>query len=161
MDWDYTAHALTRMRQRRILREQVDAVLAWPASNQPDPKRQAGVRLYVGGGITVSVNEDDRVVLTVGVQGADRSDWESFRAPALSVLEGGRMPGTRARTSTRRTTRKPKPTPAPVASRNVLDDVHDGIARTVRKTLRKHGLDYRSVTVVSPTEVEVLLKNAG
>jgi hypothetical protein len=153
MQWSLTQHATQQMHARRFLREQLDELLARPQHTQPDPKRQEGVRLYVGHGITASVAEGTNTVLTVGIQGASKEDWHEFPAPAARVLAAR---GGRASASTTRTRRKREPA-RPVASRNVLDEVHPGIAETVRRELRRRGLDFRAIRVDSPTVVSVVV----
>jgi hypothetical protein len=136
------------MAARGITESQVCRLLVRPDHKLPDFKDE-GCRYYVGGGILAVVNEQTEEVVTVGIDGASRDDWRDF-VPAPVPVD---KPAPRRRRTA--TGRRPKPPPAPVESRNVLDDVHPSIRDGVLKTLRQRGLDFRSVRVLSPTEVEI------
>jgi hypothetical protein len=151
--WSTTAHAREQMIERGIAPDQLDAVLAHPATTAPDPKGRAGCRYYKRGGVIAVVNEDDHCVITVGVEGASSRDWRTFAAP----LATGPAPVTSEQVEPWRP-RQPrvKISSAPVQASSVLDGVHPSIADQVRKTLTELGLDFRSVVVQSPTEVSIV-----
>lgn len=153
--WRLTDHARDRLADRGITVEQLAEVLQRPSQNLPNPKRrQDGSRLYVGGGVVAVVNETTHEVITVGISGATGNDWVSFAPPAAAPLVESPLPVATGRV-TRRSSPRRTAAVAEVASRNVLDDVHPQIAKTVRRLMRRHGLDYRAVRVCSPTDVRI------
>jgi hypothetical protein len=161
-DWALTYHARQQMELRGIARDQVDAALARPDHTTPSQKH-AGARQYVKGQVLLVVNEATRQVITVGIHGASKDDWESFAAPIsaapaeptpLRLLPGG------AAATASPGARRPKPPAAPVQRTAVLDGVHPRIAAAVRRELARRGLDFRAVRVVSPTEVSIAMPGA-
>lgn len=148
--WVITHHAQQRMEDRGVAPDQVDALLAAPSISlpNPDPDGAPGTRLYIGGGLVAVVDEPARTVITVGVKGASNRDWESFPAPPAEA-----MPPEPDQVRHRR--RRVKEKALPVTRRNVLDGVHPGITHGVRAYLAAHGLDFRAVRVLGPTQVEI------
>jgi len=151
--WSTTAHARQQMTERGIAPDQLDDVLAHPATTAPDPKGRPGCRYYKRGGVLAVVNEDEHTVITVGIVGASARDWRTFAAP----LATGPAPVTSEQVEPWRP-RQPrvKVSTAPVQATSILDGVHPSIAAQVRVTLNRLGLDFRSVVVQSPTEVSIL-----
>ena len=151
-DWVLTHHARERMADRGIAPDQLDELLARPKVSLPNPDLDAapGTRLYVGGGLVAVIDEPERTVITVGVHGASNADWESFPAP-----QAGPLPAEPISTEFRKRGRRVKDKGRPVCRTNVLDGVHPGIAAGVRAYLAAHGLDFRAVTVLGPTQVEI------
>lgn len=145
-EWLVTGHAREQMEERGITKDQLDALLARPTLSIPDPKGQPNCRYYTGGGILAVVDEVDRAVITVGINGASKRDWRTFAAPASPP------PPEPVRFRKQRRKRI-KDAELPVTKTSVLDGVHPGIAADVRAYLDEHGLDFRAVRVVSPTEV--------
>jgi len=139
------------MEIRGIAQDQVDRVLARPEISLPSPDQNAppGTRLYVGGGVVAVVDEPAHTVITIGVKGAANSDWESFPAPPATD------PLPPEPTCLRQRRRRTKDKGLPVTRSNVLDGVHPGIAAGVRQYLAAHGLDFRAVKVLGPTQVEI------
>jgi hypothetical protein len=63
------------------------------------------------------------------------------------------MPAEPVRFRNRR--KKVKEVGLPVDRSNVLDGVHPGVAAGVLAYLAEHGLDFRAVRVLGPTQVEI------
>jgi hypothetical protein len=145
MDWKVTPHALEQMAERGVAVDQLETLLAKPKVTVPDTKR-LGRRIYSNDVMIAVVDEDDRYVITVGMKGASSGDWETFAAP-----HGGAAPVAPIVDGKRR--KRVKEKGLPIQKSSVLDGVHPGIAEDVRAYLEKHGLDFRAVQVVSPTEV--------
>jgi hypothetical protein len=150
MEWQVTPHALEQMAERGIARDQLDRVLARPQTTLPDPKRQPGCRIFQSDQVVAFVNEDEHVVITVGIHGASRDDWHTFAAP-----QGGPAPAEPVTYGVRR--RRAKDKGLPVTKSNILDGVHEHVAAEVCKALAQRGLDFRAIRVISPTEVEIVL----
>jgi hypothetical protein len=150
-DWVITSHAQEQMEERGLTRDQVDTVLRRPEISAPDPMGKPDCRYYVGGGMLAVVDEASREVITVGVSGASNRDWESFLPPSSEPLPP-EPPKVRPR---RNRGWRVKEQTLPVTRTNVLDGVHPGIARGVRAYLAANGLDFRSVRVLGPTQVEI------
>lgn len=146
-EWLVTSHAREQMEERGIAQDQLDALLARPALSIPDPKGMPNCRYYTGGGMLAVVDEVAHAVITVGINGASSKDWRTFAAPRGSAP----LPADPVRFRKRK--RKKDDPGLPVTKSSVLDGVHPGIAADVRAYLAKHGLDFRAVRVISPTEV--------
>lgn len=156
-DWVITLHARQRMLDRGIADDQLDSLLAAPQISlpNPDPTAKPGTRLYIGGGLVAVIDEPERTVITIGVKGASSRDWESFSAP-----QAGPLPEPESTWPERRR-RRVKDKGLPVTRSNVLDGVHPGIAADVRAFLAAHGLDFRAIKVLGPTQVEINPSYAG
>jgi len=66
------------MVERRITETELRAMLEFPARSIPDPKRRPNCRYLIGGGILAVVNEVEKAVITVGLDGADRHNWQDL-----------------------------------------------------------------------------------
>lgn len=149
-DWVISGHAQEQMEERGVARDQLDKLLRWPQVSIPDPMGKPNCRYYSGGGVLAVVDEGAHEVITVGIIGASNRDWESFLPPP--AIEESPQPAAPLRRPRRR---RPKDKGLPVARGNVLDGVHPGIAADVRSYLAANGLDFRAVTVLGPTQVEI------
>lgn len=142
--WSLTHHAGQQMEKRGVTRAELDELLARPESMQPSPKDN-GCRLYVRGKVIAVVNEAERVVVTVLLQGASREDWERLEAHGLKQQP-------KPRTKRRRRAVQPA---AAVQSRDVLDGVHPSVAERVRRELSAHGLNFAALTEIEPNAVSI------
>lgn len=148
--WILTGHARERMGDRGITLDQVAAVLKNPGMNLPSHKPgPPGIRVYSGDGVTLTVDEASSTVITVGIHGADRHDWESHQAPQSS--QPLREPETPAptRLPRRAPKRRTDPRPAPVISTRVPE-------RLWRACLARAGGDARRLRVLASGEVMIL-----
>ncbi len=148
--WILTGHARERMGDRGITLDQVAAVLKNPGTNVPSNKPgPAGIRVYAGDGLTLTVDEAANKVITVGIGGASRHDWESHPAPQSSAPL--REPETPAptRLPRRAPKRRTDPHVAPVTSTRVPKRLWDAC-------LARADGDVRRLRVLANGEVMIL-----
>lgn len=157
-DWTITDHAREQMVERRITATALDAVLHRPTHTVPDPKGRADCRYFVRGDLLAVVNERERVVITVGYNGACKDDWKDHRPdeqPEDVHVVTAPVAGVRRVAPLRRNAQQQRVASAPVQKRNMLDGVHEQLVIQVRQELQRRGLDFRAVEVLGPTRVVI------
>jgi len=162
-EWRVSAHARAQCVERGIALAELDRLLADPPTRTQS--RHAGNtehhRRYVGYGILAIVEERSRTVITVGIHGASKADWEDAARARRSDLPEASPdvePRRRRRADPLRTAGNaddPVPT-SRVTRSNALDALHPAVRANVRAELARRGLDVRHVRILSPTRVEIV-----
>lgn len=157
LPWHLTYHAEQQMAERGIGAQELAELLTFPKYRNS----ASGDRTRLSGnGILAVVHEEDHVVITVGIEGADKADWmEKAVERARSLPTGSDEDMTalnvlieRQRTAGRQPRKRPQYKPAPVQTRNVLDGVAPGLRSAI---IKQCDGDLRRVEVLSRSRVVI------
>lgn len=159
--WAATRHAVQRMIDKGVSPDEVLAAVEHPQVRHPDPKGRAGCASWWHGEVGIVVDERQKTIITVLINGAARDDWQAH----AQVREQQRQTQQERRRQTLSTAmKKLAPTPQPERAarpaqrrtappRAIPANVHPGIYKIALK--RAHG-DTSRIRVLGPTRVEVL-----
>lgn len=146
--WHLTYHAREQMGLRGITVDQIVAVLKNPGTNVPSQKDDHS-RIYGRDGVLAVVDPARRQVMTVGIAGANRHDWESHQAPQSSAPFVEPQEPTPVPVPRRARKRRTEPRAAPVTTTRVNE-------RLWRACLAKADGDVRRLRVLDDGAVMVV-----
>jgi hypothetical protein len=154
--WRLTPHARQRLADRAVTAHQL-----WSVLERPDRiycmNAFPGVETRAGFGIFAAVNVDNRIVVTVGIDGANADDWEDVVLRNAGIGDSRdlvplpKLPDEQP-SFTPRIVRN-QPAASPVSTRNVLDGLAPGVRRAA---LQAAGGDVRRIRVLGPGRVEIV-----
>jgi len=161
--WRVSAHARAQCIERGIALAELDRLLTDPPTRTSSrhPGNTEHHRRYAGHGILAIVEERSRTVITVGLDGASKADWEDTartRRTDLPEAAPAAEPRRRRRAEPLRLAgNAADPVPmARVSRRNVLDALHPAVRVGIEAELARRGLDVRAVRILSPTRAEIV-----
>ena len=167
--WTITGHARDMLAERGIAPSELVQTLLDPdkidALVNDNPAHAERVTLYVRGKVLAWVDDPDKTVITVGIQGANSLNWEAHALARAGTPEQDclpvedllvAVPAKRGRRPGSKNRQREVDRNGPVEVRHVLDGVlHPSLVETAKAMATERGVGFDKIRVLGPARFEI------